>query len=213
MKKIIILILLTIVFLSCSTNKNDKNKIKTDLQNDGLKGKVKSVSQHVSNVTEKFGEIIKMSGYETCYNIQQYDLAPDKNFQILYNESGNVLEADQLVSESLKKEYLSLGYDTIGFRNIMKYDDKGNKIEWTTYERKNSIYSKVIYKYGLNNKLIEQIDYGKDGNVQYKRSFEYDKSQNKIAENNFNKDGELSYKSSYKYDEKNNLLEDIEIKF
>ncbi|MDR1552064.1 MAG: DUF1566 domain-containing protein [Prevotellaceae bacterium] len=163
---------------------------KTDLDRNGLNGKVYSIRTIEYNVIEKFGEITKG-------NIYNYgDL-------IKYDAKGNQIEMNSYYSDgSLCSKY------------TFKYDAKGNQIEANGYKSDGSLYSKDTYKYDAKGNRIEENIYYSDGSLFYKYTYKYDDKGKQIEENRYGSDGSLVSKDTYKYryDSKSNWIEAVEYK-
>ena len=100
------------------------NKKKTDLEDDNLNGKVKSVKEIEYNAIDKFGKIQK--GEKSTYGDSKFTL---------YNKDGNKIKDS--VGSLLSKDRNKI---------IYKYDS-GNRIEESWYKSDGSLEGKGIYKY------------------------------------------------------------------
>ena len=103
------------------------------------------------------------------------------------------------------------GYNSDGsldFKYTYKYDEKGNKIEENFYHSDGSLARKWTYKYDEKGNKIEGNEYNSDGSLDSKKTYKYDEKGNKIEENEYNSDGSLDFKYTYKYDEKGNKIEE-----
>ena len=69
--------------------------------------------------------------------------------------------------------------------DLYKYDQNGNKIEWSKYS---------------------------DGTLDWKYLYKYDQNGNKLEYSYYNSDGTLNFKELYKYDSNGNEIESIEYK-
>ena len=123
-------------------------------------------------------------------------------------------------------------YDSKSNSNI-KFDKKGNLIEYSDFSSEGELYSKHISTYDDNGKFIEEIKYDKDGKKvfitkikevengnarEYKRYdlegnlilkgiSKYDDNHNLIESSRYKADGSLDSKIIYKYDENDNKIE------
>jgi hypothetical protein len=180
---------------------------KTDVEEGGLKGKVKSVKETYYEAINKFGEVIKgkerypptltrydVKGNKTEWNGYNSDGSFSYKYTYKYDAKGNTIE---------KIEYNSAG----SLKSTWEYDNKGNNIEYNEYSSGGSLGKKVIYKYDDKGNRIEQNEYNSDGSLREKSTFKYDAKENRIERNEYNSRGSLRYKSTYKYDNKGNEIE------
>ncbi len=191
--KLLIWILLTLFigFTSCEKENIEKNQNlkKTDWAKYNLKGKVKSFTNFSYEAIERFGKIEKGEKID-------YDLG---NFQIKYNDKGNIIEENRYNLDGSLDEKSTYQY---------KYDTKGNKIEKNEYNSDGSLSYKKVYKYDSKGNLIEGNDYYSNGKLD--KNYKYDTKGNIIEENNYIYDGSLVKKYTYKYDNKGNRIESNE---
>lgn len=186
-----------VAFVSCGPSKKDKEaeqkrldslkqdsiaKIKNDLSEIGLIGKVKTLTETSFYAVDKFGKIQKK----------------DIRFKIilLFNKIGNKIEENWYWSDgSLHKKV------------TYKYDNKGNKTEENTYDSDGGLDYKGIYKYDDKGNIIEENTYNSDGSLFLKTTYKYDGKGNKTEENSYDSDGSFDFKSTFKYDNKGNIIE------
>ncbi len=180
------LAIITIVILTLFNCANKKQK--DDWEIDGLKGKVKSYSHFTYKAIDQFGVI------EKDEMIREYLF---QNFQVLYDEKGNMIEENRYKSDG-----------SLDRKSIYKYDKKGNVIEGNKYESDGSLDSKNIYKYDKKGNKIEENRYKSDGSLDEKYTFKYDEKGNMIEENRCKSGGSLDKKYTYKYDNKGNMIEE-----
>ena len=151
--KYAIIILLAIVAQGYS---NDK--VENDWTKDELKGRVRSFSQFIYVVVDRFGNIEKG-------NCLDY-------IQIKYDEKGNRIEENEYNSDGSLKS-----------KATYKYDEKGNKIEENRYNSDGSLDKKYTYKYDEKGNRIEKNEYNSDGSIvieKWTNKNEYDKQGNWI---------------------------------
>ena len=151
----------------------------TDLENEGLKGKVKSVKQQFYDAHDSSGKMVlypQKSSWGDNY-IQKYD------------SKGN---------ETDKIEY-SLN-DTFLIKFFYKYDDKGNLIEILTTSKPNDSYRRIVCKYNEKNKCVEEARFSEGGEVYSKYTYKYDEKGNNTNENYFDYlDSTSNYTAIFKY--------------
>jgi hypothetical protein len=94
--------------------------------------------------------------------------------------------------------------DTISYvyKDIFKYDEYGNRIEYITYNPDNSLFSKDINKFDDDGNCIELSTYDPDGSLFSKESYKYNENRN-TTENisySYSKTRDvLVSKTTYKY--------------
>ena len=96
---------------------------------------------------------------------------------------------------------------SLDYKFTYKYDEKGNKIEENSYNSDGSLARKWTYKYDEKGNIIEGNEYYSDGSLDSKNTYKYDEKGNKLEGNSYNSEGSLDSKNTYKYDEKGNKLE------
>src|SRR5258705_1991052 len=131
-----------LLFNSCSSDvkvKTDK-KIKNDLKDDNLNGKVKLIKETAYDVVEKFGKIEKAE--------------KSVSFNSLYDDKGNRIETNWYKPDGSLDEKTSY-----------KQDEKGNLIEEICYKSDGSLKSKITPKYDEKGNLIERSEYKTDGKL------------------------------------------------
>ncbi|MCQ2218402.1 MAG: hypothetical protein MJZ33_07975 [Paludibacteraceae bacterium] len=90
---------------------------------------------------------------------------------------------------------------TLEDSTISKYDEKGNLIEKYVYIG-GSLTRKFIIKYNEKGERIDYCKYNGDGSLDYKETNKYDERGNIVENCGFTGDGIINYKSTNKYDEK-----------
>ena len=179
-KTVIFFFIFSIFFLQCHA----QEKVKNDVQNLGIQGKVHSVKEIMYQALNKSGGIQKGKERENTFRT--------------FNENLNINE--------------EISYDsteTIWNRNIYKYDASGNLTEKTSFKRGGKLTSKSIINYDKNGNMIEQIWYDSDLKVSGSSTYKYDKSNKKILEKIFQPKNQLKSKTTFKYDTKGNKCEEI----
>ena len=95
-------------------------------------------------------------------------------------------------------------------KEIILYNNKGFKTEWSDYHADGSIDNKRIYKYDEKGNITEYYIVRADGSITDKRNYLYDSKGNLIQENYSEKPDTSDYsshKNIYKYDDKGNQIE------
>jgi len=258
MRHIIHLLTLLVFCLSCRSQvPTTKEKIKNDLTEKNLKGKIKSLAESHYDIVEKFGDMQKgnlqnkivyqynSNGKETenatyyesgskpaSKNTTKYDVKGNKIqlsiydfegtviFNYKYDSKGNLTEESQpnfskivykyneqnkLIDKSEYKKYIK-GFQ-LESKDIFKYDERGNQIEWASYKGDGSLYSKTQYKFDSNNNLIELLYKSPDGKSDSRVTKKYDVSGNEIEYSSYDSKGRLSDHSSKKYNDNGTVSE------
>jgi hypothetical protein len=167
---------------------NNDNKIKNDLTELKLKGKVKTLTETGFWAIDKFGEI------------QNGDII-EKN-TLIFNEKGIIIE---------KKWNKQKGWG-IESEDKYKYDDKGNLIEVNKFNTEGKFCHKWMYKYDDKGNKIYKEEYYDTGSLANKFMYKYDDKGNEIEMD------DLAYNCShpnyakyiYKCDEKGNQIEEYD---
>lgn len=214
MKKIILLTaLITASFILFSCSGQNNNKIKNDLTELKLKGKVKTLKETKYIAVDKFGEIQKGDMVdEVPKYICSFNEIGKKTEESQYNSDGSLLisgrwiyKYDDKMNNIEINMYSSDG--SLNDKNIYIYDDKGNKTEWNAYNSNGSLSFKWSYKYDDKGNLIESNNYSSKGSLIAKYIYKYDDKGNKIEENLYLPNNELMGKTTYVYDDKGNEIE------
>ncbi|WP_406649672.1 hypothetical protein RAO12_06720 [Ornithobacterium rhinotracheale] len=126
MKRIILITLSAISLWAC-----DKQHKKTDAEEWGLKGKVKSVKQTTYAAVEHLGKVRK------GWNIDYEDLFLKEitaNYYKVFDEKGNQIEGD----------WYDL-YGNVLYKDTYAYDEKGNQTEEVRYKSDGKIDVKIYF--------------------------------------------------------------------
>jgi hypothetical protein len=101
--------------------------------------------------------------------------------------------------------------DIVG-KNVLVFNEKGNKIEECQYDADDSLDHKYTYKYDDKGNVIEMCSFNSYDSLKFKNTYRYDDKGNKVEENAYNANGSLNYKFTHKYDEKGNEIEECDYK-
>ncbi|WP_396186499.1 hypothetical protein [Flavobacterium sp.] len=185
MKKIIFLFT-AIFIIGCNSNINQKRII----DNTVVYGKVKTITQTLYCVKEKFGEMEK-TGY------------PSTSFSF-FNEKTNLIKDS--ISDEISSIVTNYKYDN-GNKIIEKLHFNYPKMQIDTVKNQTSSLnmSKSIEKYVYSNSNKKRKEIG-----QGKISVSHFDNQNRLIEyDEYKNDGSLSYSRNYSYDSKDNIIEEI----
>lgn len=170
MKKVILLVLLSLTFTltMCSYSSNNK---KNDWGNDNLIGEVKSIKQTPFEAISKFGEI------EKGEIIEPDNILENGDKQIIYNQLGNKIEENYYESNN-----------RLSVKCLYKYDNEENKIEQSYYEYSDVLSIKHLFKYDNKRNNIEENRYFGDGSLLETISYKFNYKGNKSEANHFTDD-------------------------
>ncbi|MFK8303336.1 RHS repeat domain-containing protein [Capnocytophaga stomatis] len=210
-------------------------KTKTDLEQGGLKGRVKRVIGYKIENYDPKSSLPQKIRYEKVYNPQGRAIE-----KIFYEEDGNISKKETWKYDeqgNLLENNRDSYYEGVHSFSLLtcKYDEKGNKIEeiWDS----NSSSTKFIWKYNEKEEKIEYIRYedetvsrkgkliykevGERGNLvktiwcEYKfgKTFNveryYNEHEKLIEAIYYEENGNISSKETWKYDDKGNEIENI----
>lgn len=180
MKKILFLLFVSLV----SCNQLSKN----DLQEENLKGQVKSVKEIAFNGVEKFGEVMK--GGLTNYS--------NLNTLKIFNEKGNEIKIEHYYNDGQRLDYVEK----------LKYDINGNRILLEFY-RDGKLVVVDKYQYDVKRNKIEEKEYDNDGILSHVEKYKYDEKGNQIESQRYNSDGTpWESMNKYKYDKNGSIIEE-----
>jgi len=187
----------------------------TDAARDGFKGAVKSVTTERQVVSPEPRQpdgptVIYPAGCEVCdYDedgnsvrrgqnreagfvgeTTRYVRDRDGNIQqqIVENEKGE-LNITATVGQFGKTEEEFYQHGVLQSTNKYRYDEKGNLIEWLTYDRDGGQTARTIATFDSNGTATEQFDYGPQGKVLLHYTQSYDPETDMQKFTNFNEDG------------------------
>ncbi len=109
------------------------------------------------------------------------------------------------ISAVTEYEYNATG-DSLMWKSVTRYNDKGNKADFNTYAADGALLSKTTYKYNDSDKLTEEDRYKADGSLNVKTTCKYDEKGNKVEEDNYDPAGVLFVKILSKFDGKGNRI-------
>lgn len=176
---------------------------KTDVEDDKLKGKVKSVS---------FISYSQDPGEERRFGIKSFTS---------YNEKGFMLEHSYFDKENgLKDNIIIPTYDGRGVKildssfttgrvydgkSTYTFDKLGNRIEWLEYNSRDSLIMRHSFKYNSKKQLVKHLRYNP---VDLVGSVEYilDAKGRVLSDISSGGDGTFNYQFSYVYDIKGNTI-------
>lgn len=196
----------------------EESKKENDWKKGNLFGKVKSLRYTAYLAKDRFGVIEKqgVSGVP----------GKDGNFLWVFNQQGYVTEESNFNLDGSLKE-----------KTIIKYDERGNKLELLEYNSEGELNVRQLYEiderdnmielrfnasgtsldsvlvnkfiYDENDNEIERHRYYPNGSLFIKRIYKYDDKGNCIEAKGYNAEGDIVETYTYKYDQRNNLIEDI----
>lgn len=211
------------IFASCSEN----YVLKTDKENDNLKGNVKSVIKVRYKAVDKFGEGNIVKGEPYCFiEFSEYDSVGNYREKGDYYLSKITKRATHFYDKNgreYKYEYYDNGDDSkVSFGYERKFDNKGTIIEekdlsdgnvfkyQAKYDNNGKLiyykdkYTRNYYKYSDGN-LIQHIEKDDVFENTYTHNYEYDSNGNMIKESRLFSGGQYYFFS--KYDQFNRVID------
>jgi len=176
-----ILVITCFAFFSFTGDKN--NKIKNDLSELNLNGKVKILTEIEYKILPNIGKI------------KEGDML--NKFIYSFNEKGNIIETNLYDPDDNLDGKYSYTYD----------NNKGNKTEMISYNPDGSKDESCTYKYDSKGNMIEEVWYNTDGKLSKKYRYKYDEKGNQIEMDRYEGRDSLICKDSYKFDDKGERIE------
>jgi YD repeat-containing protein len=187
------LLLLLILIIAIVAHGQQK---KNDLEQAGLKGKVKTIKVDSAKISNKTGQPVegkKVTIETTNYGENgmlvksvRVDRGERGDYFYSYDASGNRLELirNSTASSRVKTEFK---YDASGNRTEENqtgeagpvgkveyfYDAKGNCVEKKLYN-KQALFARRIYAYGADGNPSEEVEYDTKGSIVGKQSYTYE---------------------------------------
>lgn len=151
---------------------------------------------HVIRSKSKYDE----DGNRTEYCLIDANGKESSKTSYIYDEKKQITEESNIISGTsiINTEYY-------------EYDEHGNRTLWEHYNR-GKLYSRNLTKYDDRNNMIEYVEYDRrDGQLMFvfKSTIEYDESNNQTKVSTYNEKDELlsSVNYRYQYDQKGNWTE------
>ena len=181
-------ILIVLLFVSCTggtvsktSNIKKVKKIRNDIDDQHLKGPVKSFTvieyKYVAQSRPDHKQL-------TSKTIGTFNKDGNLNYMLFYNE-----------------------YGSLDHKWIYRYNDKGRKMKMDIYNAYDTLKGIVIYKYDSRGQNIGSGDYTVDSILKKIEICKYDEYGNEIEEISLNPDGSLDYRYTKKYDDNGNIIE------
>ena len=126
---------------------------------------------------------------------------------------GNVKSFTE-INYSVAENQGELQKESLIWKNVYKFDERGNELERICYSPNEDIDGKYTSKYDDAGNLIEKCIYDSDGSLVNKSIYKYDESNNKIEWNSYTSTDSLFWKVrkfvkySYRYDDQGNEIEE-----
>lgn len=163
---------------------------------------------------------------EITFNEKGYKITEKNgfiNFKYLYNTKNQIIEINDFskdggeiyskktyiyIKDKLKEEnvYNYKPYKSLSEKVINDYDELGNMIKSTNYNKDGKFSSKVIFKYDKYGNQIEMKILDSINETSYLSRYKYDSKKNQIEEKNINEDGSFEL-IKRKYDNYHNIIE------
>jgi len=189
---------LAVCFLFACSDDGSINRPINTLENIGLKGKVKTLTETIYEAKDDINKNISLfDNNGNLIEISSYGNRPyDSNLTLRYkafykyDEKGHEIECD----------------NSIGGRTLSKYDEKGNKIEEALYRSgDNKLLSKHINKYDEQGNKLEEAEYDPSGRLIESFTIKHDNKGREIERISSHSD---KFRSKIKYDKRGNIIEE-----
>lgn len=211
---------LSYIFLFCSMNcfgQIDTNSILLELDQflsfRDIKGDLKSVEIKQYFAADTLGKF-KNAETNEIESILSYDVNNKidrittkcikfKTSEIIFDTLSILYKKDSTTSVTtyLGRKLLS---EDINRKFVLKYDDKGNIVEYHSYNN-DSIFEKDFAKYNDQNKLIELKGFDHSGKLIFSSEYRYDENNNQIEYSS--RSDYSSFKSKNIYNQNKQLIE------
>lgn len=162
---------------------------KTDREQDGLIGNVRSTLDEEKTLKNQFGQWI--------------DDQARRRVGVEYNTKGHRTE---------EAHYQADG--TLDGKTVYSYDEKDRLSEWVMYHADGTPTTKTVFTYDAKGNLIENVEYDVEdvaslasGTVRHKNRYTYDANGHVTETNYYEADGALITKEVFTYDARGNLTE------
>jgi TonB family protein len=170
---------------------------KTDAEEAGLTGEVRSVKTFEGKISESFGELTVEIGstpsmeeeYDIKGNLTGYHNGYDVHNVYTYDSLGNLLRKSVDV-----KTYL------------YQYNQQGKLIEEGVYSVYGRTIRKVLYEYNSVGNLQEVNEYSQDGGLEWKTLYKYNTRASLQEKSIYDSEGALKSLSKYSYDSNGKCL-------
>ena len=183
-----------VVALSCTTPLTSKEK--TDVEIDGLLGKVKSVRTSYGN-----GEYTKTMYDEYGYHVEQLNYYHEEGRELKTSCKNTYNKNNKLIEKSIYNSSGALKYQV-----SYKYDEQGNNTEITTVDSRGQPNAKNIFVYDNRGNMVERCSYGASTDMPpyEKHSYTYDSRGNQVGGSSTSNSGRVTTNYHYEYDDKGN---------
>ncbi|MCL2328078.1 MAG: hypothetical protein FWC39_06140 [Bacteroidetes bacterium] len=207
------IVLILLVFSVCGYAQNTEiTKVPTTpTAKDSIKffGKIKSVKEMSYGAEEKFGEILKGGIYRT----QTYKCDGKKNLIEYYDDefvpTKIIIKYNDKGQKIEKRTYHDGQLDST---ITWKYNDKGSLIEKDSYDANKVLFSKTKWKRNANDNVMEESKYDSLGNTISKEIMERDARGYCLGHTLYD-NGTLKWKCTHKRDDKGNQIDKVRIAY
>lgn len=184
MKKLLLILLISSLFLSCDNHDTSVSREGTDWLKFKLKGDVKSFREVKFLAVDNFSIIL---GGEKVRHIY--------NKEVLFNLDGNKIE---------KNDYIPDG--TLANRTVYLYK-QDQLIEYNNYDSQGMLFGTGKYETDENGQVTRLNYKTNDGRYNWSESYEYDTYGNLTEIKRFKTEAVIDTKESYTFDNKGNIKE------
>ena len=188
---------LTLLLISLSLYTNAQF-LKTDLQRQKLKGRVKSVTEYEYNATHdslRWKSVTKYNDTGNAIEFFTYDPAGAmlSKTTFKYNDSGKIIEDVKYKADG-----------SFNVRTTYLFDFKGNKIEEDNYDVGGTLFMKVLSKFdGKGNRIVKDC-FNEFGALFLKCNSKFDDEGHEIEAKEYDSHHGLKFTTTYDYEKTDN---------
>jgi len=189
----------------------NKSEIKTDKEQESLRGAVKKVETYLVEFSPKDNVIVEQ---KRPWIIDSYVFQGSRSERVVYLQDGNLLTDVYIYNAEGKnvecRTYSNAIDKTLNKfqKYVHKFDDNGNMIERIVTESDGSPAARFVYKYDAKGNKIEYRNYYHTGAFGGKIVFTYNDNGNLLSQIYSNSDGSLIWKHLYVVNDKGQTIED-----
>jgi antitoxin component YwqK of YwqJK toxin-antitoxin module len=204
MKRVITALLVSALWVGANAQS------KTDREQAGLLGAVRTVRTEAAEFTSKNGKSVE--GVRVPLRTVSYDARGNRTRQVDFNHDGSVA---QTLVYTYDANGRSTGYEeytgamSVPRKHVYVLDDKGNRIEYSFVQPDGSAGEKYLYKYDPKGNLAEESLFDHKGGLISRNVFAYDDKGRQVSQTRHNADGSVSSIISFSYDAQGKPVERV----
>jgi hypothetical protein len=206
---------LLLFVLSSGAVRAQTTQAKSELEQSGLAGRVKSLETW--RIEYALREGVSVEGRRVLVRKTTYDEQGRKAEDVSYDQSGS---PSRRAVYAYDAEGRSTGYDEFSGlldkslanprRHVYKLDGVGRRVEYTVYESDGAVASRFTYAYDAEGNKTEEASYSWNGSRTGKLVYAYDVRGQVLTETSYNADESVSWKSVNVYDSEGRKTESVQ---